>query len=63
MKEREVTIKKMPSKEVLEAFLAGFHGNPTVIFNIIDGCFEQTNRQDPNQGKPKTQEGEDWKKL
>ena len=38
-------IKKMPDREVLEAFLLGFHGQVTVVFNEITGEFEEIEKK------------------
>lgn len=41
MKEQppHIEIKVMPTKEVLEKFLQGFHGSPIIIFDSEKGEF------------------------
>lgn len=40
-------IKKMPTKETLQKFLQGFHGEPTVIFDSEKGEFTEVRRPTP----------------
>lgn len=44
----------MPSKETLEKFMKGFHGEVTVTFNAETGEFEDEEAKDKDLGKPKT---------
>lgn len=62
----ERPIKKMPDQATLEAFLEGMSGSVKVIFDINKGEFEwldPSQKPDPMLGKPKTQLGEDLKRL
>ena len=45
-------IKEMPKKELLEDFIKGMSGKPTVVFNSDSGKFERT-RPKPESDKIK----------
>ncbi len=50
----KLSIKVMPDREMLEAFLRGMHGQPEVLFNSDTGEFEwgrddRSERPDPRK--------------
>ena len=59
----KVEIKKMPSKELLQDFIASMHGEVKVFFNTETGEFERTQKIDPNLGQPTTEQGHKWRQL